>query len=260
MLCIILYGLSKDKRVMKEEKGTAVLREKSKWSVVLGVVMLIGITIGYIGHFDRIYEMTFLSNFFSGMTLIFAALHIKVTGRDIKHFLYFDATMLLLVVLGMCVGFAPLATFAFPSIIVHFINPILMAVFYFTFCDARNTHYVTAISALCFPFLYYLFMIAFGRITGDTVYTYFDPNKFGAGMLALWGAVAALSIIVVAFIVMRINRHVFSKRDKKAAVAESCVFGEDEASISAQVIAMPSAAPAAIPVKATGIGDDDIKE
>lgn len=225
---------------MKEKDKSAFLREKAKWAAILGAVMLVGVTIGYIGKFDKIYEMTFLSNFVSGAILLIAALHIKITGRDIKHFLYFDAAMLLMVVLGICISFAPLATFGFPSVIVHFVDPVLMLVFYLTFCDAREVKYSTVASALCFPLAYYLFMIAFGRVTGDSVYPYFDPNRFGAGMLVVWGAVAAAAIVAAGLIVMRIDRRVFVKREIKSAA------GETDALQSSELVA-PAPAPVAVP-------------
>ncbi len=195
------------KDVSEQAKNKAVI------AAGLAAIIFSGVFIGYIGKLNKFYEMTFISNTFAACVTLAGAIKLIITGKDLPHFLYLDATALLLVVVGICVSFAPAATLLSPSVVLHLVNPVLMLCFYLNFCDARGVKNTTVLTALVVPGLYYIFMIVFGRVTGGYIYPYFDPNKFGAGLLVLFGAIAIVLIVAVGLLIMRLNRHIRHKRE-----------------------------------------------
>lgn len=213
---------------MKNVELGTFLKRKSITSICLGLLLVVSVVVGYIGKFNRLYEMTFISNILCGTGLLVCGFYIRTSGRDVPHFIYFDLTALLLLVLGIYFFFAPNAIWGFPSVIVHFVNPVLMLAFYFSYCDGRNVNAFSIVGALVVPLLYYLFMIIFGRLTGNSVYPYFDPNNWNVAMLVVWGVVASAIIFTIGLVIVAINRKVFAcrervKRDKnsKAEIANN---------------------------------------
>lgn len=196
------------------------LKKKAVAAAGLAVFIAVGVCIGYFGKLNRFYEMTFISNAFAACVALFGALSIVITGRDIPHFMYFIATMLYMVVVGICVSFAPAATLGGPGIMLHLINPMLTLTFYLTFCDARSVNRAVVLTALMLPFAYYIFMIVFGRVTGGYIYPYFDPNRFGALALVLFGLLALALIVAVGLLIMQLNRRVWTRREARSQAKE----------------------------------------
>lgn len=197
-------------------KESVFYKNKAVAAAALAVVIFTGVCIGYFGKYHRFFEMTFISNTFAAFVALLGALMLTFAGRDIPHFLYLSSTVLLMVVVGVCVGFAPGATLGGPGVILHLINPVLTLVFYLTFCDARGAKKSVVATALIVPTAYYIFMIIFGRVTGGFIYPYFDPNRFNAPMLVFIG-VGAIGLIVLGGLgIMRLNRRVWNKRETKA--------------------------------------------
>lgn len=197
------------------------LRNKAVVASILGAVMITGVAIGYRGIMYRLYEMTFLSNFLTATVLLTGAVKIMLTGRDIPQFLYLDCAVLLLTVVGICAFFAPAATFGGPGVILHLVYPVFVLAFYLSFCDGRQMKKSHAFTALVFPFLYYFFMIGFGRVTGGYIYVYFDPNTMSVLTLVLVGIFAAVVVSLTALILMRISGRMHVRRENKAAANDT---------------------------------------
>ncbi len=190
-------------------------RRKAAFAAVFSAMFFTGVAIGYISKINRCYEMTFLSNTFAATVLMCGAVRIAFFGKDIPHFLYLCAATLLAVVVGICMFFAPAATLLSPSVTLHLINPIIMFSFYLSFCDARKVKNRLAFATLVMPFAYYIFMIIFGRVTGDTIYVYFDPNRFGPVLLVVYGIIAGIATYIAARLLMMFSRRVNNKRSLK---------------------------------------------
>lgn len=179
---------------------------KALTAAFIGTGFIIFVVMSYIGEFERCCEMTFLSNFATGIFMLVAAVVIMATGRDLPHFLYLDATALLLTVVCVCTIFAPDASFRSPGVVLHLVNPIIMLTFYLIFCDARVSSYGMAATALVFPSAYYGFMIAFGYFAHNSVYERFDTNAMSVGRLVMFGFLAVAVITVISFSSMFLNR------------------------------------------------------
>ncbi len=186
---------------------------KAITAAVIGTSFISFVGISYIGEFNRCCEMTFLSNFVTGVFMLAASAYIILTGRDLPHFLYLDATALLVMVVFVCSIFAPAASFLSPGVILHLVDPLIMLTFYLALCDGRKSSYPTAFSALVFPSAYYAFMIGFGSFTHHTVYTSFDTTAMSAGALTLYGLAAVAAVIAIAFLSMFLNRALHNLHD-----------------------------------------------
>ena len=188
------------------------MRRKAAFAAACSAVFFIGVAIGYFGKIDRFYEMTFLSNTFAATVLMCGAVRIAFFGKDIPHFLYLCAATVLAVVVGICTFFAPVATLCSPSVMLHLVNPVLMFAFYMSLCDAREAKNRIAFTTLVIPFAYYIFMIIFGRVTGGTIYTYFDPNSFGPVLLVVFGFIAGGATYGASRLLMMLSRRIHGKR------------------------------------------------
>lgn len=201
---------------MRHELSGA-LAVKAITAAIVGTSFLFFVGISYMGEFDRCCEMTFLSNFVTGIFMLTAATAIFITGKDLPHFLYLDATALLLTVVCVCSIFAPCASFLTAGVILHLVDPVIMLAFYLTLCDGRKSSYYTAFTALVFPSAYYAFMIAFGQFTHNSVYARFDTTAMSAGVLTLYGLAAVAAITVIAFTCMFLNRALHNLHDSLRA-------------------------------------------
>lgn len=194
------------------------LRIKAGFAAALSAVIFTFIAVGFGGETRHLMEMTFISNTFAASVLLYAALYIVVKKRDIPFFLYLDATTILIVVFFVCLTFAPGVAFSGSSIGLHLISPALSLTFYLLFCDARNANKRTILTALVIPNVYYAFMIAYGRVTGASVYIYFDPNNFGAAALVFIGILAGAFIAGLCIFLMHVSIIISRIRAKKSAV------------------------------------------
>ena len=197
---------------------------KAVVAAVIGALFIFFVCVSYAGAFERFYEMTFISNFLTGVLLFVASVVIITTGRDLPHFLYLDGTVLLLTVVCVCSVFAPEETFTSFSIVLHLVDPIIMLIFYFVFCNARGSTAVAVLSALALPTGYYGFMIAFGQIEHKCIYSYFNTVAMAPWKLILFGLAATAFIVFTVLAVMFVNRGVrslhYNRRAARAGQAQ----------------------------------------
>lgn len=172
------------------------IKNKGAAAAVLSAFMSVSLWLIYCGHMKRLFEMTFLSNFLSASVLLFGSLSCIIKERDIPDALYLDCTALLLTVVCVCSVFAPSVTLVFPSVMLHLINPLAMLAFYCFYCDGSS--FKAALTALIFPWAYYLFMIVYGVVFGESVYPYFDTVAMSRTALVVYGIVATVIVTALA--------------------------------------------------------------
>ncbi|MDE7464033.1 MAG: hypothetical protein K2M48_03295 [Clostridiales bacterium] len=202
---------------MRHELNAA-LTVKAVTAALIGIAFIVFVGISYMGEFYHFYQMTFLSNFLTGVLMLIAAAVILLSGRDLPHFLYLDATVLLLMVVCVCSIFAPATTFKPSSLALHLIDPLIMLTFYMIFCDARRSPASVGLSALVFPTAYYIFMIIYGYYNHTCVYGCFDTTVMGSWKLLLYGFAAVGVIILMVYAVMYLNKLLHSFFDRRRAV------------------------------------------
>lgn len=194
---------------------------KAVCSVVLSFVFFGGVFANYCTRMHDCAEMTFLSNCATGVVFLCCGLYSLITKRSAPHFLYFDCAVLLGCVVAACAYFAPAVCFTGRSVILHLITPTAAVLFYLLFCDGRTGRTRDLFTALVFPTAYYIFMIAFGRLTGQSVYIYFDVNATSNAMLVAVFLLAELVVVVIGLVLAFVNRLLRRIRRNRAAFGAS---------------------------------------
>lgn len=196
------------------------IKRKAFANITLSLLFLGTAIVGYIGHFDKCVEMTFMSNAFTGGVLLLGGIYAFIFKRDIPHFLYLDCAVLMSSVIAACLLFAPPMLVVGTAIIPHLINPIAIFVYYFKFCDARGCRLWHVFTTLIFPTVYYVFMILYGIMGTRVVYYQFNPNIISVLNLTLVGAAALVGLFVVGVVLFKLNirlRNAADRRELKKA-------------------------------------------
>ncbi len=179
---------------------------KAVCSVLLSLLFLGGAFTHYCTRMNDCAEMTFLSNAATGVVFLCCGLYSLFTKKSAPHFLYFDCAVLLACVVAVCAYFASDVCFTGRSVILHLVTPASAVLFYIFFCDARTGKKRDMITALVFPTVYYIFMITLGKLTGQSVYSYFDVNVMSNGMLVVMFLFAESVLIVIGVCLAFVNR------------------------------------------------------
>ena len=170
---------------------------------VLSILFLTTALYSYRGRLDHLYELTFLSNFLSGLFLLgtAAALCCK---RKVPEILFLDVTMLLVLVLFVC-------TFLF----LHLLNPLFMAVYFFVFCDMNEIlKGKSVLSILIMPAAYLVFAGFFGRVTGNYIYFFLDVEKRGYVYCIMFVLILTVIFLLLGYGLFHINKLFFRVREK----------------------------------------------
>lgn len=193
------------------------IKTKALFAIALSVLFLGTAFGGYLRCMQNCAEMTFLSNAATGTVLMFSGVYALVRKRDVPHFLYLDCATLMTCVMFVCAVFAPEVCFVGASVLPHLVTPVAMLAFYFIFCDGRTCKTELIFTTVPFPTAYYIFMIVFGRVSGRSVYPYFDSNAMSYLSLVLIGVSAVALLAVLALVLLFINRRLHAAIAKRAA-------------------------------------------
>lgn len=196
------------------------IKKKAFANITLSLLYIGTAIVGYIGHFDKCVEMTFMSNAFTGSVLLFGGLFILVFKRDIPHILYLSCAVLMSSVIAACLLFAPPMLVVGTAIIPHLINPIVIFTYYLKACDGRGRKVWHVFTTLIFPTIYYVFMILFGVMGSHSVYPQFDPNIISVINLTLVGAAALAGLFVVGVVLLKLNIRLHDIAEKRNAQKE----------------------------------------
>lgn len=199
------------------------VKKKAFANILLSFLYLGTAIVGYIGHFNKCVEMTFMSNAFTGSVLLFGGIYIFIAGRDIPHFLYLDCAVLMSSVIAACLLFAPPMLVVGTAIIPHLINPMVIFIYYFKSCDARGCGLWHVLTTLVFPTIYYVFMILFGIMGPRVVYPQFNPNIISVLNLTLVGVFALAGLFVVGVVLLKLNKRLHGVAEKRNAQKEQDV-------------------------------------
>lgn len=196
------------------------IKRKAFANITLSLLYLGTAIVGYIGHFDKCVEMTFMSNAFTGSVLLLGGVYALIFKRDIPHILYLACAVLMSSVIAACLLFAPPMLVVGTAIIPHLINPIVIFVYYFKSCDGRGCRLWNVLTTLIFPTIYYVFMILFGIMGTRVVYPQFNPNIISALNLTLVGVAALAGLFVVGVVLLKLNIRLHNAAEKRNAQKE----------------------------------------
>lgn len=164
----------------------------------------------YRGRSGSLHELTFLSNFLSGVFLSGTFL-LRRSGKKVPQILYFDCMMLLFLVLIVCAAFTGVFKFNGMFFCLHMLNPLLMILYYFLFCDMNRVQKTRQVlSALAAPILYLVFAAGYGKVTGDSIYFFLNVKEYGYGYCVSFAAVLSAVLVIIGCALFFLNRIIHS--------------------------------------------------
>ncbi len=169
------------------------------FSIILGVFFFIFHCLEWWGFG---LELTFISNFFSGIFYIIIGILILVKVKIPQLLFLIPSTLLIIVMLGSIIfqqGFYGSYLF------LHLLNPLLSMIYtlFLTKQDCKLRFVPLASIPLA---VYYLFSQIFGIITGNFIHSFLDPNQMGTGIMIAIVIGGALCDIAIAYMCYFINK------------------------------------------------------
>lgn len=140
------------------------------------------------------YELSFLGNFITGIFLFVAGI-LWIFNKKIPQYLFLCFTGLLLLISGVVIVNQDYFSDGWGFL--HYIDPMLMLVFYLFVANLTGVKWYFAFTALLLPSAYVLFAFISGACTGSYIYYYLNYNEFGVGntVSVLLGIAAGLAIV-----------------------------------------------------------------
>jgi hypothetical protein len=93
------------------------------------------------------------------------------------------------------------------SILLHYINPVLVVGFVLYYRKDYDVQYDDIILWLSYPLLYILFLVILGVITNDYLYPFFQVSEVGViGFLAAFGGIVVLYLLLSSIFVKIVSR------------------------------------------------------
>lgn len=170
---------------------------------VLSVVFIFTAIYSYSGVIS--YELTFLSNFLTGLFLLSVAI-LWLCNKNVPQYLFLDFTILLMIVFGVCMAFVSEFNFKGGFTFLHIVNPLLMLVFYLFISNQTNLKGQFLLTVLVMPIAYLIFALIFGAATGNYIYFFLDYTKYGAAYTILFVLGILIGIFVITVGLYYLNR------------------------------------------------------
>lgn len=161
---------------------------KAVSELVLGVLFIIMTILGYYKEVSHMWEYCFLSGIVAGIVFISAYIHYLITKKHIAEWIFLDCTtdISLILIITLAMNLNVEGAFQF----IHIINPMLLLLFWFIFCNSRsNKKTGLAVSTLFFPLVYLAVSFVRLKMTGLCA--------FPANMILKWTPqIIALPVVI----------------------------------------------------------------
>lgn len=181
---------------------------------ILGLLFISTSLVTYWGNFQYVYELTFISNFLSGLLFLTAGIFLLL-DKPFPQVLFLDVAVLLLMVLGVCIVFQ----MSFKGLIVflHLVNPLLALAFCLLFSDQRQVKGPLTLTALILPGCYLVFALVFRARTGNYIYPFLNYPVFGLIPMVLTIVGIAVGIMALSGTLYILNRLYRGKNRQQGA-------------------------------------------
>lgn len=171
----------------------------------LALLLIFTALYSYYDNFKYIYELTFLSNFLTGIFLLVAAI-LMLCKKSIPQILFLDFTILLLIVFGVCMAFVSDFNFEGGFAFLHVVNPLCMLVFYLFLSNQINVKWQNLFTVVIMPLIYLIFALVFGAMTGNHIYFFLDYATYGVGYTILFIFGILIGIVAISVGLYYLNR------------------------------------------------------
>ncbi len=195
-----------------KDKALKIIKISSAFTLFF--VLIFTALYSYYSDMKYAYELTFLSNFLTGLFLLSVGI-LWLCNKSVPQFLFLDFTILLLIVFGVCMAFVAEFNFEGGFAFLHIVNPLLMFVFYLFLSDQTKVKWQFLFTVLVMPLLYLIFALIFGATTGNYIYFFLDYTEYGVGYTILFILGIAVGLVAVGtglyFLNRRIHKHILKK-------------------------------------------------
>ena len=181
--------------------------KKIKISLAFAIAFIFIFTVLY-SYRDDIkyaYELTFLSNFLTGLFLLSVGI-LWLCNKSMPQFLFLDFTILLLIVFSVCMAFVAEFNFEGGFAFLHIVNPLLMFVFYMLLSNQTKVKWQFLFTALVMPIAYLIFALIFGATTGNYIYFFLDYTEYGTAYTILFVLGILIGLIAISVGLYFLNR------------------------------------------------------
>jgi len=192
--------------------GSKVTKVIATYAVSFFLVMMASYY--YSENVPAIGEYTFVSGFIVGMFFFITCFFIFFEKR-VPQILYLCA--LIAILIQLVDTFANVGEFTFEEgyLFTHYINPIIVLVYFFVACDLSKTKIRLVPLVAVFPVLYLVFALVYGHYTGNYIYDIFNYEEAGVGYTALISLAILAGALALGFALYFLNRFVRKLADKR---------------------------------------------
>lgn len=181
---------------------------KSICFLLTGMMMLISSLCIYlpevIKDISLLGQLTFLSNFLSGILFLIGGIRGLCKKKDFSRTAYLNATMVLTLVMVVATLFGMNRNFGL--FILHVVNPIIGIIMFLLF-TAKEKKYSNKclFTTLIFPTLYLAYAISYGYLSGVWMYGFINIPQKGWGFMLIFIVISGLLILLISLILCLIN-------------------------------------------------------
>lgn len=178
---------------------------KISLAFAIAFVFIFTVLYSYRDDIKYAYELTFLSNFLTGLFLLSVGF-LWLCNKSIPQFLFLDFTILLLIVFSVCMAFVAEFNFEGGFAFLHIVNPLLMFVFYMLLSNQTKVKWQFLFTALVMPIAYLIFALIFGATTGNYIYFFLDYTEYGTAYTILFVLGILIGLIAISVGLYFLNR------------------------------------------------------
>ena len=132
--------------------------------LALSLLFVLSVILGYYKDISHMSEYCFISGLLVGITFFISYLHQQTHGKPLNFCIYLACLVDIFIIFIATVSIGLNLDGAFWFI--HIINPIILLIYWFVFCDQRKMNLKGTFSVVLFPLLYMLFAFVLFRIKG----------------------------------------------------------------------------------------------
>ncbi len=160
--------------------------------LILSILFVLSVILGYYKDISHMSEYCFISGLLVGVTFFISYLHQHKNGKTLNACIYLACMVDIFVIFiaTVTIGLNLNGAFWF----IHIINPIVLLVYWFIFCDQGIMKWKGTLSVVVFPLLYMLFAFVLFKMSGSC------PFPASLIFMDYSGFIPLVILVVLAFI------------------------------------------------------------
>lgn len=133
--------------------------------LALSILFILSVILGYYKDVSHMTEYCFVSGLLVGITFFASYLHQQKHDKPLNACIYLACMVdiFIIFIATVAIGLNLDGAFWF----IHIINPIILVIYWFVFCDQRIMNWKGTLSVVLFPLLYMMFAFVLFKISGS---------------------------------------------------------------------------------------------